>query len=98
MQDGTVIHDRNLDFAFADVMRNITFEARFMRGDKHIFDATMFAGLNGVFTGIKKGAFSISLNNRKPSWRTNPIGFLKNLSGIFTGSQQVSKLIRDTLE
>ena len=48
-----------------------------MRGDKHIFEATMFAGLNGVFIGIKKGAFLISLNNRKPSWRNDPIGFLK---------------------
>ena len=86
MANGTIIHDRNLDFAFADTMRNLTFEAKFMKGDKQVFDATMFAGINGVFTGIKKGAFSISLNNRKPSWRTNPIGLLLNIKGIFTGS------------
>jgi N-acylethanolamine-hydrolysing acid amidase len=33
MQDGTIIHDRNLDFAFADVMRNVTYLAKFMKGD-----------------------------------------------------------------
>jgi hypothetical protein len=58
----------------------------------------MFAGYNGVMTGIRKGAFSISLNERKPSWRTDPIELIKNLASLFAGYQQNTKLIRDTLE
>lgn len=95
--DGTIIHDRNMDFAFPPLMRAITYEGRFYKGDQYQFEAVMFAGTNGVFTGMKSGAFSISLNNRKPSFRTDLFGLLGNIAALFTGSQQVSKLIRDTL-
>jgi hypothetical protein len=95
--DGTIIHDRNMDFAFPPLMRAILYEGRFYQGDEYKFEAVMFAGTNGVFTGMKSGAFSISLNNRKPSFRTDIFELLKNVASIFTGSQQISKLIRDTL-
>lgn len=73
LPDGTIVHDRNLDFNFADPMRKLTYVAKFKRGDKELFESVMFAGLNGVYTGIKKGAFSISEDLRKPSEETNPI-------------------------
>jgi hypothetical protein len=94
--NGKIIHSRNLDFAFAGPMRSITYEAVFMRDDKELFRSVMFAGLTGVFTGHREG-FSISLNERKPSWRTNPWDFLLNLGDIFLGFPQVSHVIRDTL-
>lgn len=97
MADGTIVHDRNLDFAFADVMRNITYIAKFTKGDEYLFDATMFAGYNGVMTGIRKGAFSISINERKPSWRSDPVELIKNLASLYAGYKQNTKLIRDTL-
>ena len=97
MADGTIVHDRNMDFAFPALMRAILYEGRFYRGDEYVFEAVMFAGVNGVFTGMKSGAFSISLNNRKPSFRTDILGLLTNVGALFTGSQQISKLIRDTL-
>lgn len=31
-----------------------------MRGDAHIFDAVMFSGTVGIYTGMKHGKFSIS--------------------------------------
>lgn len=93
---GKIIHSRNLDFAFAGPMRSITYEGVFMRDDKELFRSVMFAGLTGVFTGHREG-FSISLNERKPSWRTNPWDFLQNLGDIFMGFPQVSHVIRDTL-
>jgi hypothetical protein len=98
MKDGTIVHDRNLDFAFAEIMRNVTYVAKFMKGDEYLYDAMMFAGYNGVMTGIKKGAFSISLNERKPSWRTSPLELIKNFASLFAGYKQNTKLIRDTLE
>jgi len=97
MANGTIVHDRNLDFAFPDVMRKITFEGKFYQGDKYLFTGVMFAGYNGVLTGFKGGAFSISINERKPSWRTDPFGLVMNFAFLFAGATQPSKLIRDTL-
>ena len=62
LQNGTIIHERNLDFDFPEAMRNITYLAKFYRGDRYLFDATMFGGIIGVYTGYKEGAFTISLN------------------------------------
>ena len=56
----------------------------------------MFAGLTGVMTGHREG-FSISLNERKPSWRNNYYDFVLNLANIFLGYSQVTHVIRDTL-
>jgi site-specific DNA-adenine methylase len=57
----------------------------------------MFAGYNGIMTGTKKGHFSISINTRKPSWRSDPIELIKNFGMLFAGYYQNTKLIRDTL-
>ena len=57
----------------------------------------MFSAYNGVMTGTRQGAYSISINERKPSWRTNIIELLKNFASLFAGYQQNTKLIRDTL-
>jgi hypothetical protein len=46
-------------------MRNITYIANFYKGGKHVFDAVMFAGDIGVYTGFKPGAFSLSENDRE---------------------------------
>lgn len=50
-KEGKLYHARNLDFIFSDYMRNITYEAHFIRNERVHFKAIMFAGLNGVFTG-----------------------------------------------
>jgi hypothetical protein len=63
-----VIHARNLDFAFSEIMRNITYEGWFYDGETLLFKSVMFAGMNGVFTGFKQ-AFSVSNNTRKPTHR-----------------------------
>jgi hypothetical protein len=62
MSNGTIIHARNLDFDNADQMRKLTFRAKFVKQGQEKFEAVMFAGTIGVYTGIKKGAFSISEN------------------------------------
>jgi len=45
-------------------MRDITFIGEYYKGEEHIFDAVMFAGDIGVFTGVKPNAFSVSENDR----------------------------------
>ena len=82
---GTVIHVRNLDFAFADSMRNITYEAWFYNGTEFLFKSVMFAGLNGVLTGERPGGFSISLNTRKPSHREDFWRLAGNIGATFFG-------------
>ena len=64
-QDGTIIHQRNLDFDNASLLRKDTYKAKFVRNGEYVFDAVMFGGTIGIYTGMKKGAFSISENQRE---------------------------------
>jgi hypothetical protein len=80
-------------------MREITYEGWFYRGDKLLFKATMFAALNGVMTGEKPQAFSISLNSRNPSYRHNMFSLVHNIWAFaVSGAPQVARVIRETLE
>lgn len=85
LPDGTLMLDRDLDFAFAEYMRPITYIAKFTRGDEVLFEAPMFAAMNGVLTATRRGSYAVSLNQRKPSWRTNPLELVKNFAMIFAG-------------
>lgn len=64
-------------------MRNITYVARFYKGDSYIFEAVMFGGMSGMYTGFKEGAFSISLNQRTPSNEWSILDLLRNFGMIF---------------
>jgi N-acylethanolamine-hydrolysing acid amidase len=96
---GNVIHLRNLDFANPAMMRNITYEGWFYRDEKLLFRSTMFAGMNGVMTGERPNAFSISLNSRNPSYRHNYFTLMQNIGTFFFyKAPQVTRVIRETLE
>jgi N-acylethanolamine-hydrolysing acid amidase len=95
---GNVIHARNLDFLNPEMMRQITYEANFYRNGTFLYRATMFAGLNGVMTGERPNAFSISLNSRTPSNRVNIGNIILNIGAYIFSAPQVTKVIRDTLE
>lgn len=58
--DGTILHSRNLDYDYGDIMRAMTFNAKFRNGKEELFDAVMFGGLPGVYTGMRPNGFSIS--------------------------------------
>mmetsp|Transcript_30555 Transcript_30555/g.29991 ORF Transcript_30555/g.29991 Transcript_30555/m.29991 type:complete len:84 (-) Transcript_30555:560-811(-) len=58
--DGTIIHGRNLDFEPTDPMRDLTFIADFVKDGETVFQAVQFAGIIGVYTGVRKGGFSVS--------------------------------------
>ena len=94
------MHGRILDFDFADYMRSITYRAKFVRDGQYVYDAVMFAGIVGVYTGMKGGAFAITENQRfnqddnEDAW----IGLLLNFLYIFIGYNEISWVIRSTLE
>lgn len=90
-----VLHGRVMDFDFSDDMRKGTYNARFVKGGKPVFDAVMFAGTVGVYTGVKYGGFGITLNER--TQRQDELTALKSIYAAFTGVTEVSWLVRDTL-
>ena len=96
MNNGTIIHSRNLDFDLAKQMQKVTYNARFVHGDKHSFDATMFGGVVGTYTGMKPGAFSVSENQRE--FNKGEMGLVENLVMIFTGYNEISWEIRNVLD
>ena len=95
MDDGTIIHSRNLDFAFSETMEKITYNAHYVHGKEHSFDAVMFGGIVGTYTGIKKGAFSISEDQRHIG---DKVGLAENLKMLFTGYNEISWEIRNVLD
>jgi len=64
-KNGQIIHGRNLDFGNQDLMSHLVYVAEFYDGEKYLFDAPSIAGFFGVYTGIKKGKFSLSFNVRE---------------------------------
>ena len=92
--DGKIIHSRNLDFDNPDGMRKITYRANFVSKGEKVYDAVMFAGVTGVYTGMKKGAFSISENQRFPHEKDR--GAIENLLMMFSGYKEISWVIRET--
>ena len=55
----------NLDFNLAGLLRNLTIEVDFQTKGQTVFTATTYAGYVGVLTGMRPGAFSISLDQRE---------------------------------
>lgn len=93
--DGSIIQGRVMDFDFSDDMRKGTYNARFVKNGKRVFDAVMFAGTVGVYTGVRYGAFGITLNER--TQRQDTAAAVKSIWSAFTGVTEVSWLVRDTL-
>ena len=90
--NGTIIHGRNLDFDNADAMRGITYNARFVHGSKYSFDAVMFGGVVGTYTGVKKGAFSVTENQREMI--TNEMSLFENFVMLLSGYSEISWKVR----
>lgn len=95
MSNGTLILARNLDFYFPDETRKTLYIGKFYRGDNYIFEATMFAGVTGVYTGMRPKAFALSINERTKKETT--FNFFDNLAMLFSGHMQVGMLSRKAL-
>jgi len=66
--DGKILHARNLDFwagmGFTDSLKNMSFIGNFQKGGKTVFIGTTFAGYVGILSGMRPGAFSITIDTR----------------------------------
>lgn len=91
--NGTIYHTRNLDFNYADILRNMTIEVDFIENGKVSYTGTTFAGYIGLLTGQKPHHFSVTLNQRyKGAW------WMNLLQALATGTHGcASLLIRDVL-
>jgi len=58
-----IFHARNLDFNFAPYLANLTFHARYFQNGKLLYEALTIAGYAGLITGVKPGAFSLSIDS-----------------------------------
>ncbi len=94
-KEGYIIHGRNLDYNQADLLRSLVVDVDFYRDNKLLYRATTLVGYFGIITGMKPGAFSISLNQRNPLSSTTAI---ENLLTAASGAMGNSILIRRTLE
>lgn len=55
----------------------------------------MLGGSTGIYTGLRPDGFGVSLNQRDP--HKSKLGFLKNFSMLWSGYQEASWLIRQSL-
>lgn len=70
--DGSFLHGRNLDYVVPKAMRELVANIEFQRNGHLLYRATTFIGYFGILTGVKPGAFAISLDQRVPNgsiWR-----------------------------
>lgn len=88
---------RNLEIYFpnfASTIRNITFQAYFTRNGVVVYQGLMFAGMTGIFTGMKSDGFAITLNSRPGAVQHPLLSWLRQL----TWGWRPSALLRHTLE
>lgn len=89
-KDGVCL-TRTMDWELP-LLKDLTIEVEFMSQNKVMFIATTWVGCVGIFTGMKPGAYAISLNYR----RTND-SLLLNVVKTITYCWPSSFLIREVL-
>jgi hypothetical protein len=66
--DGIIYHARSLDFwdgmGFTSTLKDMALEVDYQKGGKSLFKASTFAGMVGVLSGFKSGAFSATIDTR----------------------------------
>ena len=84
--DGSILHGRNLDYVVPKAMRELVANIEFLRNGQLLYRATTFIGYFGVLTGVKPGAFAISLDQRVPKgsiWRNIANAAIGNTGNTF---------------
>jgi len=94
--DGTIIHGRNLDYPDEVTMQAIVYNGTFTRNGEEVFNAVMFAGNIGVYTGVRNNSFSVSQDTRH--FLKHYSSLLANIIMLFTGFAEQSWLMREALE
>lgn len=81
MENGTVIHGRNLDFDFPTVMVHLVYRAMIKSKGKIVGEAAAIAGYIGFYTGLRYDTFTVSYNVRL--LRTNMSEITENINMEF---------------
>jgi beta subunit of N-acylethanolamine-hydrolyzing acid amidase len=86
------VHARTMDWAM-DFLRDVTMEVDFQRGGKTVFLATTWPGYVGVFTGMRPGGYSVSIN-----FRISGDSYMKNAkAALMKRAYPTGFLLRRTL-
>ena len=91
--DTCPIHIRTMDWGM-NILKPLTIEIDCRRNDQTVFIATTWAGFLGVFTGMRPGEWSCSLNFRL----TRQGSFWTNIKSAMKGAMPSGFLIRRLLE
>jgi hypothetical protein len=93
--NGNILHGRNLDYDFTKEMGPLFVDANFTRNGTLVHQATFLVGYVGHTTGMRRGKFAISVNQRK----TLNGSINDNIFEMFhRGAMPMSWLVRRTLE
>jgi len=108
--NGKLFHARNLDFGIfmgwdvkthkwqtSELLRPLTVNLDFRRGNKTVFKSVHFAGYVGVLTGIRPNRFTFSINERFDAHDPGIKGILKWIEGDHSG-HWLGFLTRDVME
>ena len=63
-QSGQYFLARNLDYGYQEYLAENTVQLNFIKKGERIFSSIGHAGLIGVHTGLRYGAYSVTLNER----------------------------------
>lgn len=62
--EGKIIHGRNLDFNFWELLANMTANIQYYRGGQLVYSVDTIVGSVFTLTANKPGAFSVEVNTR----------------------------------
>lgn len=89
---GHAIHGRTLDWD-ATFLKKLTCRIVMCRDGNPVYETSTWAGFVGVFTGVRRGVFSISVN-----YRDTGNSMIWNLLQVVTGAWSIGMLIRHMME
>ena len=93
-EDGNPTHARTMDWG-ALCLRGLSCQLVLTRGGESLYKASTWAGYMGCLTGVRRGAFSITVNYR----HSNKGGTIKdNFDAGLAGAWPVGFLVRHLLE
>jgi acid ceramidase len=108
--NGHLVHARNLDFglflgwnhtthewAVSSHLRKMVVNINWIKDGKVLFKSNNFAGFVGIYNGMKKGAFSITANDRFDAIG-GYVGIIRWMIGLEPNSRWMTWLGRETLE
>merc|ERR1711871_343105 len=93
-EQNTIFHGRNLDYTQLPGLQATTFNVNFTKSGRLLFRTTTYAGYIGALTGMKPGAFTVSMDQRF----TNSSTLLNIVEAALLGGHEVGLTLRTALE